>query len=244
MEYKSGKYGIARMRNPYSLDLMAANVVGAFEILEGKPYAYTWSKDGGDLLLRVEATEDVPEVAARMYLLFPPARPGNIQFSRCKRCGVPNDVRYLQWQEDQGNIMDTRREKRVSFVIENVAGTVFREFRKELGDTVVDIIIQAQKECWLDHIAELGLLEEAAGDPERSYQTLLDTLPVLGKGNPISMQRTADLLEVVVENPFDELLVAGALAACYEAVEGTEPEVTFQTVAEGTLTLQVQPKGS
>ncbi len=244
VEYKPGEYGIALIRNPYSKDLMAAMVEGAFEAMEGKPYGHSWSERGEDLLLRVEATNEGASLSERMYLVFPPAHPGNIQFARCKRCNVPLDLRYLKWYENEGVILDTRRDKRVNFLDGYVPSTVFREFRKELGDTVVPIIVDAQREYFLEYIRELELLKLARGDLHNMYHILLDTLPVFGQGNPVSIVRTDHKLEVTVENPYDELLLAGTLAACYQAVENVEPDVTFSQQEEGILNFVVQPRSN
>jgi hypothetical protein len=240
-DYQPGQYGIARMRNPYSRDLMAAMVVGAFEALEGKPYRHAWKDEGEDLLLSVEAAAQPPDIAERMYLVFPPTHPGNVKFERCGRCKVPRDIRYLEWHEDEGKIVDTRRNTRVNFIDGYVPGTVFREFRKELGEAVVPIIIDAQKEYFLEYIRELGLLDEAGKRPEYGYHLLLDTLPLYGQGNPVSIIREQNRLEVIVENPYEELLLAGTVAACYQAIESEEPEVSFKTPEEGILQIVVRP---
>ncbi len=242
VDYRPGEYGVALIRNPYSKDLMAAMVEGAFEALEGKPYRHSWTERGNDLLLRVEAADRTEEISDRMYLVFPPAHPGNIQFARCRRCNVPLDLRYLKWYENEGIILDTRRDKRVNFLDGYVPSTVFREFRKELGDSVVPIIIEAQREYFLQYIHELELLKLAHGDLKNMYHILLDTLPVYGQGNPVSIIRTDSQLEVVVENPYDELLLAGTLAACYQAVEEREPDVSFKQEEEGIQDFLIQPK--
>lgn len=242
VSYRPGRYGVARMINVYSRDLMAANVVGAFEVLEGKPYRHEWIQENGSLLLRVEHTEAIPDIAERMYLVFPPAYPGNLHFDRCGRCHVPTELRYLRWDEDRGFITDTRRGRRMNIMIEDVAGTVFREFRKELGEDVVPLIIEAQKEYWLEYIQQLHLLDHAPADPTRTYRMLLETLPLFGQGNPVSVQRNHEALEVAVENPFSELLLAGSLAAFYQAVEEMEPEVEIRNIEEGILNFRITPK--
>ncbi len=245
VEYKPRRYGIARMRNPYSLDLMAANVVGAFEILEGRPFVYSWKQQGlNEWQLRVDRAETIPDIAERMYLVFPPAYPGSLQYERCNRCRVPRKLAYLEWHEEDGIIIDSRRNRRMIIMIEDVAGTVFREFRKELGEEVVPLILDAQKEYWLEHIEELRLLEHAGAEPEQAYRMLLETLPLFGQGNPVSLVRTGGSLEIAVENPFSELLLAGTLAAFYQAVEGREPAVNIRMVEEGILRFQLIDKRS
>ncbi len=66
VEYRQGKYGVARMRNPWDLDLMAAVVVGAFEALEGKPLRSFWKELDGEYILRVEVTDRKPELSERL----------------------------------------------------------------------------------------------------------------------------------------------------------------------------------
>ncbi len=58
----------------------------------------------------------------------------------------------------------------------------------------------------------------------------------------IMMNRPGEGLEVSVENPFSELLLAGELAAFYQAAEGCEPDTEINAVEEGILNFRIKPK--
>ncbi len=58
----------------------------------------------------------------------------------------------------------------------------------------------------------------------------------------IMMNRAGEGLEVSVENPFSELLLAGELAAFYQAAEGCEPDFQISTVEEAILNFRIKPK--
>ena len=66
LEYIPGRLGVARFRNPFNIDLMAANVVGAFESLEGIPFSQTWEQECKDsYVIHIDATGGKPEIADR-----------------------------------------------------------------------------------------------------------------------------------------------------------------------------------
>ena len=87
VEYVPGERGSAVVRNPFNIGLLAANIVGAFETLEGMPFEQTWEEESRDTyIISIRARGAKPEFAERMELAFAPLLPGSLDYNRCSRC--------------------------------------------------------------------------------------------------------------------------------------------------------------
>ncbi len=140
--------------------------------------------------------------------------------------------------------MDTRRNVRMVFLDSYTPNVVFRELAKELGDEIYPIIIEAQRSFSLRHLREEFLAGSAVGDTagkEAFYLAALDTLALRGRGNPVDWSSQGDRFSVVIENPFEEHLLAGHLAAMYELGEGGPAAVTWEELATSTLEFTLVP---
>jgi hypothetical protein len=243
VEYRGGKYGVARMRNPWDLDLMAAVVVGAFEALEGKPLRSFWKKEDGEYLLRVEVTESKPELSSRLEVEYPPVKDGEYRHHRCPRCGVPLEIRHLEWSEEKGLIIDKRRGIRML----NWEGFTFmlvsRELVRELGDDVIPIIIDAERDYTMKMLADLGLTKPSEEARSDLLQEMLSLLPLYGQGVATDVEFTSGgVLRVWVDNPYDEYFLAGRLAAFYEAMEGKRARVDWSWPEPCTVSYLLTPE--
>ncbi|RJP26786.1 MAG: hypothetical protein C4536_15190 [Actinobacteria bacterium] len=236
VEYRAGKYGVARIRNPWDLDLMAAVVVGTFEALEGKPLRSFWKKEDGEYLLRVEVTESKPELSARLEVEYPPVKDGDYRHHRCPRCGIPLDIRHLEWKEEEGIIVDRRRGIRMINFEGLTLHRVARELVRELGDVVVPIIVDAEREYtkkMLDDLGITGSSDETRGD---LLQEMLSMLPLYGQGLATDFEFTSGgVLRVWVDNPYSDLFMAGRLAAFYEAMEGKRARVDWSEAGPSSV---------
>lgn len=245
VSYRPGRDGEAIIRNPYNRELMAAIVLGAFESLERKPFEHTWAQIDGDDCIVITASDQKPEFSDRLAVHMPPLKAGNLSFPRCRVCGVPRELSYLEWREDEGIIVDTRRDVRMAFLDGFTPTTVFRELEKELGEDIYPLVITAQKEATHRHLDELKLVTRedrmSPGGNRSIYEKILASLPLFGQGNPVSMSMEGNRLEVTVENPYNEHLLAGHMAAIYEAVEGTESEVEWRKPDPLTVVFTVRP---
>jgi len=243
VEYHPGKYGTARMRNPWDLDLVAAVVVGAFEALEGRPLRSFWKKEDGDYLLRVEVTSEKPELSERLEVDFPPLKEGDHHFYRCPRCGVPMDMRNLEWREDEGIIIDRRRGVRMLNWEGFSFNLVTRELVREMGEEVVPIIIGSERDYTIKLLRDLGLAGEFREKREDLLEEMLAMLPLYGQGLATDVEYiSGGTLRVWVDNPYDEYFLAGKLAAFYEAVEGKRARVDWARIDPSSVSYLLTPQ--
>ncbi|MDY6796105.1 MAG: hypothetical protein SWK76_12650 [Actinomycetota bacterium] len=230
--YHPGRSSEAIVRNPYNRELMAAIILGAFESLERRPFEHTWNMLGDDDLISITPAEKRPEIAERLELEYPPLKDGDFFIPRCPSCGTPSELTYLEWRENEGVIMDTRRNARISFLDGYVPTIVFRELSREQGEEIYPLIIQAEKENTHRRIRELGIAGDKGAvlprkERENIYESTLATLPIHGQGNPVDYDYSYEGLKVTVENPYDKHLLAGNMAALFEAAEGKEAQVDW-----------------
>jgi hypothetical protein len=242
VEYHGGKFGVARMRNPWDLDLMAAVVVGAFEALEGRPLRSFWKKEDGEYLLRVEVTEKKPELSARLEVEFPPLKDGDYRHHRCPRCGIPLDIRHMEWREDEGLIIDKRREMRMLNWEGLSLSLVTRELIRELGDEVIPIIVDAERDYTMKMLEDLGLTKPSEETRSDLLQEMLSLLPLYGQGLATDVEYTSGgVLRVWVDNTYSEYFMAGRLAAFYEAMEGKRARVEWSQTGPSSVSYILTP---
>ncbi len=244
LRYKPGRFGEALIRNPWDLELMAAVVVGAFEALEKRPYRAFWKKVEDGYMIRVEASDSRPEISERLAVDYPPLKEGDFRHHLCPRCGVPLQLRNLEWVEEEGLIVDRRREVRMINWEAHSVRMVIRELVRELGEEVVPIIVDAERDRTLRMLRELGLAD-LAEERGRLLQDMLSQLPVYGYGLASEVEYTAGgILRVWVDNPYEELLMAGRLGAFYEAVEGRRARIDWSEAGPSTVSYILSPEGA
>lgn len=246
--YEPGKRYEAVVANPFSKELLAAIILGSFISLEKRPFTHQWRKVNGHDVLVLEAAESRPEVSERLDIGFPPARPGKVELDRCRSCGTPTALSYLRWHEEQGIIIDARRAVRVTFLDGYVPTLVIRELAEEIGEELYPLVIEAEKDYTKAHIRSLGIADATPrfySWEERNsiYREVLDILPLWGQGNPVDFKHGNGWLQVTVENPYNEVLLAGRMAGVFEVVEGLEAEVRWESPEEAVLVCSVAPRG-
>lgn len=242
VEYRPREYGVARVRNPWDLDLMAAVVVGAFEALEGRPLRSFWKKENGTYLLRVEVTSEKPEHSSRLEVEYPPVKKGDYRHHRCPSCGVPLDIRHLEWREEEGLIVDRRRNIRMLNWEGFTVNLVTRELVRELGEEVVPIIIDAERDYTMKMLQDLGLAEAPEEQSADLLQEMLSFLPLYGQGLATDVEFTSGgTLRVWVDNPYDEYFLAGRLAAFYEVLGGRQARVDWSRLDPYSISYRLTP---
>lgn len=241
-EYRPGKYAEVRMRNVWDPDIIAAVMVGAFEALEGRPLRSFWKKENGDYLLRVEVTTEKPELSERLEVDYPPVKDGGYRLHRCPRCGIPLDIRHMEWREEEGVIMDRRRDIRMLNWEGFSLNLVTRELVRELRDDVVPIIIDAERYYTMKMLEDLGLTGVSMEKRDDMMQEMLALLPLYGQGLATDFEFiSGSTLRVWVDNPYDEYFLAGRLAAFYEAMEGKRARVGWSRPETSSVSYLLAP---
>lgn len=247
LEYVPGERGVARLKNPFYMPLMAAYVLGAFESMEGMPFSSEWEETGADTYtITVEATGDKPEVSDRMQVGVAPLLPGNNRHESCPRCRAPRALSNWKWDLAEGIITDGRTGSRVLILDGHGITAVFRELVAELGEEVHEILVDVQREWTVEHLGQLGIAPSSSEtlsrqELEKAYSEYLATMPLEGLGNPVSFKIRDSEIEVVIENPYSTFVLAGTLQGLYEAFEKAPSKVDWRESRPGAVHFAVGP---
>jgi hypothetical protein len=245
--YKPKKYGEAILRNPFNREMMAANIVGAFEGLEKRPYRHTWVNKRGEELVLVRPDPTRKNADDYMKIVTVKPKPGNRNFERCPDCGVPLGLSGLDWQEEKGIVMEMRRGVRMVFIDAYLPSLVFKELTREFGELVYPTVVDAMKNFSLKWLKAEFLADKDAGqfeDRDRFYAAVLETIALRGQGNPVDISAQGDSMSVTVENPYNEHILAGHLQAMYELGEGRRSNVDWDFLDEATIRFVFSPRKS
>ncbi len=247
VEYIPGVRGIGRIRNPFDLDLVGANVAGAFEALEQIPYEFTWEKESENTyLICVEPSGSAGDLSERLKIDMPATKPGMVEHDRCTKCRVPRWISDFIWNEDEGTITGRRFGGRVVLLDGYMLLTVFRELAKELGEDAEEIVIGAQRAWMLSHFGEVGLTKNLRSlegrELERALLEALGILPVLGHGNPTLVRVKEGKLQIHIHNPYEKYILGGTAAALYEIAFGRSGKVVISEPSAAIVFYEVFPK--
>jgi hypothetical protein len=96
---------------------------------------------------------------------------------------------------------------------------------------------------------ELGIVGDGAAvlprrERESIYENALATLPLRGQGNPVNYEYGYEGLAVTVDNPYNEHLLAGQMAALFEIAEGKEAEVAWSSHEPSSVVFTVRARES
>ncbi len=246
VEYIPRVRAIGRVKNPFDLDLVGANVAGAFEALEQVPYSFQWEKESENTyLIHIEATGGANELSERLRIEIPPVKPGTFEHEKCPRCRVPRLIGNFVWDEREGTIRGKRFGSRVVLLDGYMLTAVFRELKKELGEDAEEIITGAQREWMLSHYGELGLARNLrmlkGRELEDALRDSLKTLPALGHGNPTSVRIIDDELEIHIHNPYEIHILGGTASALYESAFGKSCKVKIEEKSPSIVRYRIVP---
>jgi hypothetical protein len=239
--YDPGHRFHVRMYKPYSWQLMVGDVWGGFEALHNVTAEAHWEMDGDSLVIEVEKTGDsmVWEDPSRLQL----RRMGRLQsdaaYERCGRCGVPLEVpRETEWDIRNGLARNKVTGRREATILVEPLNAMLRELEGELGDEIPIMVQQIATEHTARNIPPgvADLLRELG------YRRALEHLRASGMGNPVSVETRNGELTVRVDNPYSGLLVAGAVAGVYQAIEEEEPETWWALDPRGFMIAKASAK--
>jgi hypothetical protein len=120
---------------------------------------------------------------------------------------------------------------------------VSRELIRELGDEVIPIIVDAERDYTLKMLDDLGMTRAPEESRSDLLQEMLSLLPLYGQGLATDVEHTPGrVLRVWVDNPYSEQFMAGRLAAFYEAMEGERARVEWSETGPSSVSYMLTPE--
>ncbi len=220
------------IEDPYSLPFFCGDFKGAAEVLEKRWASITWQaldsrRHQVDVTMREERLEDESFVLKEEIA----GKPGDMEFALCPGCGTPLEMKEFTWDLVAGLIRDNRSGRRLAFF--GTAGmlAVFDELAHELGDRVIDAIIEVERE---NALAALSVEEASSG-----YEGLRYLAAIRGLGLVTSLEMGEDRMIMRMSNPSIPGYIIGLALAVFELVTGRRGRHAWSIEPDGDLIVEI-----
>jgi len=231
-DIKRGEYFTVYCRNVYSVPLLAGDLAAAFNAVERLPAAVDVKEVEGGLLCTISRGEESEtSLSSRLEPEYVAPKPGSIHFDRCTKCDTPLYMKDVIYDYEEGIITDKRTARRMTFLSTSNMEAIFREFELELGDEIIPVILEAQK----DYARNTLRGEEIASESDvRSF------FAIRGLGELIDYDLNDNRLEAKIENAYPYLLVVGLLHGMFEILLGRKGKVSYTMDEDENLMTSIE----
>jgi hypothetical protein len=220
------------IEDPYSLPFFCGDFKGAAEVLEKRLAGVTWQaldsrRHQVDVTMREERLVEGSFVLKEEIA----GKSGDMEFKRCTACGTPLDMKRFTWDLEAGIIRDDQSSRRLAFF--GTAGmlAVFEELVHELGERVIDAIIEAERE---NALAALSVEEARSG-----YEGLRYLAAIRGLGLVTSLELGEDRLSMRMSNPSVPSYIIGLALAIFELAIGRRGRHAWKIEIGGDLVVDI-----
>jgi len=220
------------IEDPYSLPFFCGDFKGAAEVLEKRWAAITWQAlDSRRHQVDVTVHDDRLEEESFILKEEIAGKPGDMVFKSCSTCGTPLEMKEFSWDLEAGIIRDNRSGRRLSFF--GTAGmlAVFEELAHEMGERVIDAIIDVERENALEALS----VEEARS----GYEGLRFLAAIRGLGLITSLEVGEDRLLLRMSNPSLPSYIIGLALAVFELVTGRRGRHAWSIEPDGDLVVEI-----
>jgi hypothetical protein len=234
-KYQEGDHLTVRIRDPYSIPLFCGDVEAALEIFDGREVGITYEEVSPDVYdVTAHFTTHPMELVERLAWREYTYKEGDVGFVRCPRCGVPEESQQFEYNLDKGIIIAMPGGRRMVGIGPAALEAVFEELERELGETIPQVVIDAQRRFVA---AGFYSRKELASGVDYRKQFALR-----GLGNLREMEFDDEHLFVRLENACLHLMLVGLLQGFFELVNRRKSEVEWELTADDVLTVEVAPK--
>lgn len=232
------RYIRIRITDPYSLPLFCGDAKGSTEAIRKRRGSLTCEKTGPDtFLIEGRAAPQESELDERLIPTTKRPKPGDIRYMYCSECGAPAELVDFSWDLDKGIIRHRESDLRFAMVGPVGLQVIFEELEKELGESIPDAVIEAQK---IHARAMIESLVGRFGMKNVQVSNIRKLLAVFGLGNLVSVDTSEDGFSARVENVALPLLVVGTSLALREYITGKPATAVWTVTEDGALELSVR----
>lgn len=222
------------MKEPYSLPLWKADVLGTVEAFEGLDMEVVSEKiDDITWLVRVFPGEHPVHLRGKLRRKRYPFREGDVELERCSSCGVPLDISEYRWDLKSGIIIASDTERRVAVFGPLAVEAVLDDLEAEYGSSIPRWVIEAQRR-YLRKVVGTALVNRITTDLKRH-------LAKRGLGWLTGMEVNRKGMEMRVSNACLHLFIVGLAQVFFEIATGNENTgVEWELSGEGDLSVSVR----
>ena len=234
-KHREDDYLIVRIRDPYSIPLFCGDVEAALEIFDGREVGITYEEVSPDVYdVTARFATHPPELEERLAWRKYTYKDGDVGFERCPRCGVPKALSQFEYNLDKGIIITMPGGRRMVGIGPAALEAVFEELESELGETIPEVVIDAQR-----RFVAAGFYSRKELISGVDYRK---QLALRGLGNLREMEIDDEHLLVRLENACLHLMLVGLLQGFFELVNHRKSGVEWELTADDVLTVEVTTK--
>lgn len=230
-----GDFITMSVRNPHSLALFCGEVLGAWECIDGREHQVEHLLTGPDAYNVTCRVGPHPiELRERLQFKVFDHKPGDFRLDRCPACDVPVSVARYRWELEQGTIRHPRSGARMAIFGPTGIEAILDDLESELGETIPEVVIEAQRRYVRETMADLGLL----ADPARFRRMLA----FRGVCDLSGFSSDDGCLDVEVRNACMPLVQVGIFQGLFELLNGLEASsYQYERAADGDLCIRLAP---
>jgi hypothetical protein len=182
-------------------------------------------------MINTVAAEHAPEFADRLLTKMPPRKPGNVEHDLCPGCKAPREVSRYKWDLEAGTIKNSETGMRLALFGPVGLQVMFEELESELGDTIPDTIVEAQRQI----VSRKLNLDWNLNDPD----VMSKWLSVQGMGNLVEMTAGEEGILIRIENAAVPLVLVGNALGIFEAYANVKGVARWEISPDGDLTIRL-----
>ncbi len=233
---------VVRVKDPYSIPLLRGDVAGVVDVVKGREHTAVYEGDEREGVMTVFPAEGFARVGGLIAEGVPYGKEREaeeLECERCRECGAPTRVSELfAWDVDRSRIEERFSGRRYCFNNTQGITMVLRMLAAELGEEVEQSMVEMSQEY------ARALYGGIAGRPEGNggrggmdLEAQLGSFPYRGWGKVTGISDSGDEWALVVENPYNETMLAGRIWGMVEASTGLDLRITERVADKSTLRL-------
>lgn len=217
---------------PYSLPLFCGDLRGSAEAIRKIVGTVSYERIGEDrYMVRNCQALHAPELEDRLLPKPKPRKPGDIEYDTCLGCGVPLEISRFIWNLERGTIHHCETDLRMAIFGPVGLQVIFDELEEELGDTIPEIIIEAQRM----HTRENPSIRWKGS----GIDGVRRLLAIQGLGNLVSLEQVDDGITALIENPALPTIIVGSALGFYESTTGNRASAEWAVRSDGDLSIRL-----
>ena len=227
-------YVTFRVERPYSLPLFCGDMAGAVNAIDRREVGIDYVQVSPEVFDVTASVSSHPlELREKLEGTRYTYKPGDIEIEKCPGCGGPQFLSTYAWDLGSGMVVSRTSGHRKAMIGPAALEAVIELLESELGDTVPETIIEAQRRFVK---TDFYSLEEA-----RSEEGLRAHLALRGLGNLREMTWNGGRLTLRLENACLHLLLVGVMKGIYELATGKDAEVAWELDEKGSFLIEAWP---
>ncbi|MBN1288423.1 MAG: hypothetical protein JXA49_02150 [Actinobacteria bacterium] len=234
MNTKEGDYLSMTIEHPYSIRFYRGDNLGGMEAGTGRECTTSVKEIGEDrYLLEMWVGTHPPELKEHLNPPVYPLITGNVELEKCPSCGVPLAVAAYRFDMDSGIISHPETGTRMAFYGPAGLDSVFLALEQELGLSIAETIIEAQKRYWKRNpMAESWAVGE---------KNLKQMLAMRGYGIVTRFESDRDHFSITIQNATVLYLMVGMAKGLFETVMKVDSSIHEWSVSgDGTLSITIR----